>query len=433
MIPHHSATLVFLTSCFILSTVCQGSPTWTVTPTGFTTMIHSLYCIDQTTLYACGQNGLVANTTDGGESWNTTIVDSAALFTAIWFTAPATGYVCGYNTQSGRALLYRTTTGGVEWNRIRDGGSNTSYTTLHFTNTDTGFLGMTVGTNGSILRTTDAGETWSTLSGIAYIRSMCFADQDTGIAVGQGGAVYRTVNAGASWERTFQLPDAPLHDFYSVCFADHRTVLAAGDNGYLYKSTDAGESWAPTHGTTTQTLRLTSLWFTEAAVGYVVGDSGTILKTTDAGATWDQKESPTQEYLSSLAFADQATGFAAGGHGTVLKTTGGGTVAVGREHSSHASSVQLEQNYPNPFNPSTTIRIDIPPTGDGQFDGAPSAEVRLVVLDLLGRTVSTLIDGRRSPGSHDVTFDGSQLPSGTYLYRLTVGRAGQTKKMVLVK
>jgi photosystem II stability/assembly factor-like uncharacterized protein len=396
-------------------------------------MVHSLFCVDQATVYACGRDGLVATTTDGGESWTATIVDSAALFTAIWFTAPTTGYVCGYNTQSGKALLYRTTTGGVAWDWIRDGGTNTSYTALYFTSADTGFLGMTVGTNGSILRTTDAGESWTTLGGIAYIRALCFADQDTGIAVGQGGAVYKTVNAGTSWVRTFQLPDAPLHDFYSVFFADRRTVFAAGDNGYLYKSTDAGESWAPSNGAIAQTLRLTSLWFTDAAVGYVVGDSGTILKTTDAGATWNQHESPTEEYLSSVTFVGQSIGFAAGGHGTVLKTTSGGIVSVGWEPSTHSSRIRLEQNYPNPFNPSTTIRIHIPPTATGRSDGVPSAEVRLVVVDLLGRTVSTLVDGRRSPGSYDVTFDGSGLPSGTYFYRLIVGEVGQMKKMILVK
>ena len=83
----------------------------------------------------------------------------------------------------------------------------------------------------------------------------------------------------------------------------------------------------------------------------------------------------------------------------------------------------LEQNYPNPFNPETAIRLQI----------TDYSRVRLVVYDVLGRQVAVLLDENKGPGDYTVRFDGTDLPSGTYLYRLTAGRYTATRRMMLVK
>jgi hypothetical protein len=83
----------------------------------------------------------------------------------------------------------------------------------------------------------------------------------------------------------------------------------------------------------------------------------------------------------------------------------------------------LEQNYPNPFNPSTVITYQLPGT----------APVRLRVFDLLGREVALLVNEQQSPGSHSVRFDGTELASGFYLYRLEAGTFVQSKKMIHLK
>jgi hypothetical protein len=83
----------------------------------------------------------------------------------------------------------------------------------------------------------------------------------------------------------------------------------------------------------------------------------------------------------------------------------------------------LSQNYPNPFNPSTTIKYELP----------KASEVRLSVFDMLGREVSVLVNERRDAGVHLVTFDGSGLSSGVYVYRLTAGDFVQSQKLMLVK
>jgi N-acetylmuramoyl-L-alanine amidase len=83
----------------------------------------------------------------------------------------------------------------------------------------------------------------------------------------------------------------------------------------------------------------------------------------------------------------------------------------------------LEQNYPNPFNPTTHFQFSIPQL----------AIVTLQIYDLLGREVATLVNERKSPGTYEVQFDASSLPSGVYFYRLEAGSFVETKKLVLVR
>jgi hypothetical protein len=84
----------------------------------------------------------------------------------------------------------------------------------------------------------------------------------------------------------------------------------------------------------------------------------------------------------------------------------------------------LAQNYPNPFNPTTNITYSL----------ANVSDVNLVVYDILGRRVATLVNTRQQlPGSYNVSFDASRLASGTYIYRLEAGDFVSVKKMLLVK
>lgn len=83
----------------------------------------------------------------------------------------------------------------------------------------------------------------------------------------------------------------------------------------------------------------------------------------------------------------------------------------------------LAQNYPNPFNPSTKISWQSP-VGSHQT---------LKIYDMLGNEVATLVNECREAGRYEVTFDGSNLASGMYLYRLQSGSFVETKKMILIK
>ncbi|MCK5591679.1 MAG: T9SS type A sorting domain-containing protein, partial [Candidatus Pacebacteria bacterium] len=83
----------------------------------------------------------------------------------------------------------------------------------------------------------------------------------------------------------------------------------------------------------------------------------------------------------------------------------------------------LEQNYPNPFNPSTAITFELPVSGP----------VRLVIYDLLGRMVDIPVDGNLDAGSHTISWDGKDRPSGVYFYRLITSDETVTRHMTLLK
>ncbi|MBI1805223.1 MAG: T9SS type A sorting domain-containing protein, partial [Ignavibacteriae bacterium] len=86
-------------------------------------------------------------------------------------------------------------------------------------------------------------------------------------------------------------------------------------------------------------------------------------------------------------------------------------------------SFALNANYPNPFNPSTLISYNLP----------EESNAHLVVYNLLGQQVATLVDGLQSAGEHSVTFDASGLSSGLYYYKLEAGKNVQVNKMMLLK
>lgn len=84
---------------------------------------------------------------------------------------------------------------------------------------------------------------------------------------------------------------------------------------------------------------------------------------------------------------------------------------------------RLAQNYPNPFNPVTRISWQSPVHG----------WQTLKVYDVLGKEVATLVNGEMDAGNHEVSFNGTDLPSGMYIYKLQSGTNLQTKKMMLMK
>ncbi len=83
----------------------------------------------------------------------------------------------------------------------------------------------------------------------------------------------------------------------------------------------------------------------------------------------------------------------------------------------------LSQNYPNPFNPQTKIKFDVP----------KASFTKLVVYDLLGREVTTLVNEELKPGTYEADWDATNFSSGVYFYKIVSGDYVETKKMVLMK
>ncbi len=87
------------------------------------------------------------------------------------------------------------------------------------------------------------------------------------------------------------------------------------------------------------------------------------------------------------------------------------------------NSFKLSQNYPNPFNPKTKISYSIPQTNF----------VIIKVYDLIGKEIATLVNEQKTIGNYEVEFDGSNLSSGIYFYKMQAGDFTDTKKLVLIK
>lgn len=96
---------------------------------------------------------------------------------------------------------------------------------------------------------------------------------------------------------------------------------------------------------------------------------------------------------------------------------------INEELSEVPTQLKLHQNFPNPFNPSTSIQFSLPEASD----------VKLQIFDLRGNELSTLVQGYRAAGTYTVMLDGSDMPSGTYIYRLQTGNSTQTRKLLLLK
>lgn len=113
----------------------------------------------------------------------------------------------------------------------------------------------------------------------------------------------------------------------------------------------------------------------------------------------------------------------AGANRTVDLIVGGEIYREPSENKQLPTEYSLSQNHPNPFNSITNIPFALP----------ENAHVKLIVYDMLGRRAALLVDGWRGAGSHEVTFDGSDLATGIYFIRFRAGNYVGVQKIVLMK
>ena len=101
----------------------------------------------------------------------------------------------------------------------------------------------------------------------------------------------------------------------------------------------------------------------------------------------------------------------------------GGAVSVSNDNTNLPHDFDLSQNYPNPFNPTTTIQYKVP----------EGSNVKITVYDALGKQVEVLVNGYKDAGTYTADFDGTNLASGIYLYRMQAGNFIRVNKMLLLK
>jgi hypothetical protein len=178
---------------------------------------------------------------------------------------------------------------------------------------------------------------------------------------------------------------------------------------------------------------LFDIQFVNNNTGYACGEFSTLIKTTNGGNNWFllNNYGYTNRPFLHIKFIDENTGLITGPGGLILKTTNGGGVFISKINQTIPDNFILYQNYPNPFNPTTKIKFDIPPAPLQRGERAGMTIIK--VYDILGKEVETLVNENLSPGTYEVTFDGTKLPSGIYFARLISGKNMMVKKMILLK
>ncbi len=242
---------------------------------------------------------------------------------------------------------------------------------------------------------------------------------------------------GANWsERSSGLPADRDVTQFSTLKSNKNTAVAImeglGNTGQkIYKTTNAGLNWISISGNLTD-MPLSSVMIDQDQPSFVyVGTFGYgIYRTTNNGANWSEWNygMPRNARISEISYIDSA-----GVDLTIVASTFGRSVYMRNVYGNDPVAVNtnemnvkeyaLKQNYPNPFNPVTKIDFSLP--------GAENVVIR--IFDIAGRLVSEPVNSHFDAGTHTVKFDGTNLASGVYFYKITTSRFSSVKKMILAK
>jgi len=241
-----------------------------------------------------------------------------------------------------------------------------------------------------IYKSTDGGFTFSTISSgmpNRTITSIYIHPDSSKVAIvtfsGFGaGKIYKTTNGGTNWNNmSGNLPDSPVNDgmIYYPGFTTSY-YLAAMDIG-VFMTSNWGVSW----------IELADGLPNTVAMDFDYNLSGNKIRI--------------------------------GTHGRSVYEISGYLTNIVNYNNEIPRNFELGQNYPNPFNPNTRIKFSIINKGF----------VNLEVYNILGKKVNQLVNNNLDAGSYEINFDGSNLPSGIYIYKLTTNNFSQAKNMTLIK
>ncbi len=287
------------------------------------------------------------------------------------------------------------------------------------------------GDNGTIVYSYDNGATWFPLSSGTTRNLKAIGINPvfggTVIAVGEKGSIIRSTNSGQNWTN-ISLADTSI-TFYAISKErpdfEENIMLIVGSGGKIYKSTNQGLMWVLKNSGTTNTLR--SVYFVSADSGAVTGDNGTVRMTTNGGETWF-----TDNAFSSLAGSITSISEMPRSSRTFTAVVNNRFMGISEDppfvginiiNTEIPKAFSLSQNYPNPFNPTTNIKFAIPKAGS----------VKLTIFDMLGKEIETLVNEELHAGTYEYEWNGINLSSGVYFYKLTAGNSTETKKMLMVK
>ena len=451
----------FLANDTIMGRTTNAGANWTISKIRNSTIGFyaphptQLYFINQTTGICIGTLGLNLRTTDAGSNW----INYNSSFTSdelddVIFKNDNTGFAMGWSNN-----IYKTTNAGSNWNKITLGSTAIFFGAMAYAGGNTWYLGDFF--NNLMYKTTNDGLNWNSSNpGFHQITALQFINENTGFGVLKYNVFVKTTNGGVNWLYnttigsqnwnvnfidentgyvggqwllrkttnggiTFDtIPESIIYRAWDVRFLSRDTIIVSGHSedarATIWKSTNGGGNWV-TKYLPGNRLR-GPLRFPNSKTGYVYDGLEYMYKTTDAGDNWFQIKAP-DTHIYGMNFLNGETGYAVGDYGVIVKTTDGGASTFINTNVNIPQTFSLYQNYPNPFNPSTKIKFDLP----------KNENVKIIIFDILGRKLETLLDENLTAGVHELNWNASRYAAGVYFYMLLTDGTKETKKMILIK
>ncbi|HMD14149.1 MAG TPA: T9SS type A sorting domain-containing protein, partial [Bacteroidota bacterium] len=372
----------------------DSGTTWTTANNGLTFPITgvNVFAVIGAKTFAGTTNGVFVST-DNGDNWNDANTNLTMYYRDVSSLAViGTNLFAAVGSGTGNSGVYLSTDNGSTWNKTSLSPSNASINVLAVTPWGADSTNLFAGTlDAGVYLSTDNGTTWNPAnSGLTNNRINCFATSANGtggtnlFAGVDFGGVFLSTNNGTSWNSV----NNGIAGININALAAYDSNIIAGATSGTYLSTNNGGTWKafntglPVNGPYAQVF---------PTINSLTISGSDIIAGTFFLGVWKRPISQvTSVNLSSYEIP---------------------------------TAIQLGQNFPNPFNPTTTITFQIP-TAD---------HVVLKVFDVLGREVATLVNKEFMPGIYEAKFNGAQLASGVYFYRLQTSRFVQTRKILLQK
>jgi photosystem II stability/assembly factor-like uncharacterized protein len=242
-------------------------------------------------LVAVGERGHVLISSDNGASWRQVEVPTRAMLTAVAFVDNEVGVAVGHDS-----VIIRTTDGGDTWTQVYSAPEDEApLFDVWFADADNGFA---LGAYGSFFRTADGGLTWD-FEPIGdtdwHLHELARADNGKLYLAAEAGYAYRSDDGGETW---IELPSPYEGSYFGVLPLDGDGVLLFGLRGHLFRSDDAGENWQEIP-TGTVSLLTNGIQLADGTI-VVVGLGGAVLVSTDGGQTFNFHQQPDRLGISTV-------------------------------------------------------------------------------------------------------------------------------------
>lgn len=311
----------------------DGGSSFTVLTSGTTEDLNDIDFIDADSGYAVGTVGTVLKTTNGGLTW-TAITTPVTVTINTVEVVSANNVYFGAATTSAPQLVSRSTDYGVTWTNATPTGATKNITDIFFLDANHGWC--TSQDVGKVFYTTDGGTTWSNgvSASLVVPNYVHFVDAGTGFVTNNNNSnVYKTTDGGATYTG-IAAGTEPLY-----CVANSGTVLfAVGRYGTIQKSVDNGVTWNPMFLAITQ-KPMRYIKFISSLTGYTGGGSttaadslGFILKTNDGGETWENVGYNFKAQVYSFAMPSANVWYVGNSINQIYKTTDGGATFTKQTH-----------------------------------------------------------------------------------------------------